>query len=208
MTKYLTTEQEKVRDQIFYQSGAKGALIGLGLGAVATAFVLKRSPEFRALSRPLQSIMAASTTTAGFLFASDKATQEFENRELGYTDEDMIAALRRGQRPQDNMSSFDRSMQYLNNNRWSVIGLSWAVSMAGALGLSFSNRYLTTQQKLVQARMYAQAVTIAVLMASAGVSIYVGDEGKDRKEEPDAQLRAVLALPDNSEPKMVKQTSD
>lgn len=90
-------------------------------------------------------------------------------------------------------------------------GVSWAASMVGALGYSFSNKFLTTQQKVVQARMYAQAVTIAVLMASATVSIYVGDEGKTRKEQPDAQLRAVLELPDAISPKheskMVKQSS-
>jgi hypothetical protein len=67
--------------------------------------------------------------------------------------------------------------------------------MVGALTYSFSNRFLTTQQKIVQARMYAQAVTIAVLMASAGLSVYAGDEDKHQKDEPDAQLRAVLELP-------------
>lgn len=67
--------------------------------------------------------------------------------------------------------------------------------MGGALAYSFSNRYLTTQQKVVQARMYAQAVTLAVLMASAGLSIYMGDDDKKKKEEPDAQLRAILELP-------------
>lgn len=84
--------------------------------------------------------------------------------------------------------------------------------MVGALGYSFSNKYLTTQQKVVQARMYAQAVTIAVLMISAGVSVYVGDEDKKNKRElPDAQLRAVLELPHPMSPKheskMVKQSS-
>jgi hypothetical protein len=91
-------------------------------------------------------------------------------------------------------------------------GFSWAASMVGALGYSFSNKFLTTQQKVVQARMYAQAVTVAVLLASASVSIYVGDDDKKpRKEQPDAQLRAVLELPDSISPKheskMVKQSS-
>lgn len=57
----LTPEQEKTADKILVQSGLKGALIGLGIGAAATAFVRGRSPEFRALSRPIQSIMAASS---------------------------------------------------------------------------------------------------------------------------------------------------
>jgi hypothetical protein len=88
------------------------------------------------------------------------------------------------------------------------LGLSWAVSMAGALGYSFSNKYLTTQQKVVQARMYAQAVTIAVLMASAGISIYVGEDEKNKKEAPDPQLRAVLELPytDAKKPDMAKSS--
>lgn len=72
---------------------------------------------------------------------------------------------------------------------------SWLVSMAGALTYSFSNKYLSTQQKVVQARMYAQAVTIAVLMASAGLSVYAKDDEKEQHDEPDAQLRAVLELP-------------
>jgi hypothetical protein len=74
--------------------------------------------------------------------------------------------------------------------------MSWAASMVGALGYSFSNKYLTTQQKVVQARMYAQGITILVLMASAGISIYIGDDKKSRKEEPDYQLRRVLEIPD------------
>jgi hypothetical protein len=48
-------------------------------------------------------------------------------------------------------------------------------------------------------------------MASAGVSIYVGDDKKSRKEEPDYQLRQVLSLPHpispQSESKMVKESS-
>lgn len=209
--KNLTAEQEKTSERIMLESGLKGAAIGLGIGAIATVMTFRRSPEFRALSRPLQSLMTVSTTTAGFLFASDKAVTEYENRELGYTDEEMIGQLGQQRIPDEHLSTIDRSLRYLNDNRWSFIGFSWAASMVGALGYSFSNKYLTTQQKVVQARMYAQAVTIAVLMASAGLSIYVGDDDKPRKEQPDAQLRAVLSLPDSispkSESKMVKQTS-
>lgn len=91
----------------------------------------------------------------------------------------------------------DKWLQYLNDHRWKIIGGTWAASMIGALGYSFSNKYLNTQQKIVQARMYAQAATIAVLLASAGLSIYAGEPEKKKQleDEPDAQLRAVLELP-------------
>ena len=48
--------------------------------------------------------------------------------------------------------------------------------MAIALGLVGRSPYLTTAQKLVQARVYAQSLTIAVLLASAAFEI--SDQGK------------------------------
>lgn len=110
-------------------------------------------------------------------------------------DEDVIRNIESKSPHEGTLSTKDRTLRFLNDNRWSIIAGSWAVTMVGALSYSFSNRYLTTQQKLVQARMYAQAITVAVLMASAGLSIYVGDDNKNRKEEIDDELRAVLSLP-------------
>jgi hypothetical protein len=60
----LTPQQQTERESIFYRSGIKGAVIGLGLGAAATILTFRRSPDFRALSRPMQSIMAASSKIA------------------------------------------------------------------------------------------------------------------------------------------------
>ncbi|CAO3669215.1 unnamed protein product [Rhizopus stolonifer] len=193
----LTPEQEKVRQSLYFSSGLKGALVGLGLGVAATVFTLRRSPEFRMLSRPVQSVMAVSGATSGFLFASDSAVTHFENVQLGYADETVVEKLMGKRKDNSHLSTLDRSLHYLNENRWSFIGFSWAASMVGALGYSFSNKYLTTQQKIVQSRMYAQAVTIAVLMASAGISVYVGEDKNKRREQPDPQLRAVLELPDD-----------
>lgn len=59
--KNLTAEQERTSDRIMIESGLKGAAIGLGIGAIATVMTFRRSPEFRALSRPLQSLMTVSS---------------------------------------------------------------------------------------------------------------------------------------------------
>lgn len=61
MSKNLSPAQEKEREGIYFSSGIKGAFIGLGLGAVATVLTFRRSPEFRALGRPMQSILTASS---------------------------------------------------------------------------------------------------------------------------------------------------
>lgn len=53
--------------------------------------------------------------------------------------------------------------------------------MGGSLALVSRNKYLSTSQKLVQARMYAQGITLAILLLSAGVaaSDTADDDGED-----------------------------
>jgi len=54
--------------------------------------------------------------------------------------------------------------------------------MAIALGIVGRSPYLTTQQKLVQARVYAQGVTVAVLIATAIFEIGDRNKGEGRYE--------------------------
>lgn len=61
MPKTLSPEQEKVANKVYFQSGLKGAALGLGIGLAATVFTIRRSPDFKALSKPLQSIMAVGS---------------------------------------------------------------------------------------------------------------------------------------------------
>ncbi|KAI8071657.1 hypothetical protein BC940DRAFT_269546 [Gongronella butleri] len=198
-TKQLTEQQLDESERLGLSAGTKGALIGLGLGLAATAYTFKRSPNFRSLSKPLQSTFVVAGVATGFMFGADRAITRYTNRELGYMDEDMYVQLQRVKDVEHarQLTGVDKTLHFLNSNRWSVIGATWAASMAGALGYTFTNKYLSTQQKLVQARMYAQAATIAVLMASAALSIYMGDDGKKHHNAPDAQLLAVLEMPDD-----------
>ncbi len=67
-------------------------------------------------------------------------------------------------------------MDWGKENRYPIVAGSWVLSMGIALGLVGRSPYLSTQQKLVQARVYAQGLTIAVLIATAAFE--VGDRGK------------------------------
>ena len=62
---YLTPAQEERRDQLGLEAGLKGAAIGLGIGALGFFLVSRRSPEFRALSRPMQAIMPTAGNILG-----------------------------------------------------------------------------------------------------------------------------------------------
>ena len=59
-----------------------------------------------------------------------------------------------------------RAKEWVSEQRYPIVFGSWVASMAIALGIVGRSPYLSTQQKLVQARVYAQGLTLAVLVAS------------------------------------------
>ena len=75
------------------------------------------------------------------------------------------------------LTSYEKFMAFGKENRYSIVGGSWIASMALALTLVGRNPYLSTQQKLVQARVYAQALTVGVLLATAAFEI--GDRNNE-----------------------------
>jgi pantothenate synthetase len=54
--------------------------------------------------------------------------------------------------------------------------------MGVALALVSRNKYLTTSQKLVQARVYAQGLAVVVMLAAAGFEAADAKAGKGRWE--------------------------
>ncbi len=68
-------------------------------------------------------------------------------------------------------------MEFGKENRYKIVGVSWVASMAVALTIVGKSPYLSTAQKLVQARVYAQGLTLAVLVATAVFEI--GDRNNE-----------------------------
>lgn len=86
-------------------------------------------------------------------------------------------------------------MLWGKENRYPIVGVTWAASMAIALGLVGRSPYLSTSQKLVQARVYAQSLTLAVLLATAVF------EAGDRKEGEGRWETVKIVDPDDPEHK-------
>ncbi|QSL65066.1 hypothetical protein MERGE_002371 [Pneumocystis wakefieldiae] len=61
--------------------------------------------------------------------------------------------------------------KWCSENKWKIIGGSWVLGMIGSMSLLWKDKYLTKTQKLVQARMYSQAITLIILLISAGLSM-------------------------------------
>lgn len=153
----------------------------MGVGAAAIAAASRRYPGFRGLTLPFRAFLVASTGTFGAIIQADRSSNAFEKSrhpEKQYYDEQ--EELRRQLESQK--STVQRAKDWANENRYGIVFASWVASMGIALGIVRRNPYLTSSQKLVQARVYAQGLTVAVLLASFALEANDAGKGKGRWE--------------------------
>jgi len=123
--------------------------------------------------------MITSAGTFASIVTADSFGRSFEKtRNPEYTDEQQTLQ----QQIAAQKSTKERTYDWLQDNRYSVVFGSWVASMGTALGIVGRNPYLTGQQKLVQARVYAQGLTIAVVIISLAFETNDQSKGAGRWE--------------------------
>lgn len=124
---------------------------------------------FKNLTLPFKAFYVSSFATFGAIVNADRYSRAFELARRGTEWED--EQLRKREARIARMTTKEKFMFYGRENRYKIVLASWAASMGISLGLVYKDKYLTKAQKLVQARMYAQGLTLLVLVASAAFEI-------------------------------------
>jgi hypothetical protein len=131
----------------------------------------RRYNTIRNLTIPMKAFLVTSSGTFVGIIAADHASRDFEKQQnaamLWYESrEDRLHAEElRG------LSFTDRAIAFARREKYKIVGATWVASMIGSFVLVGRNPYLSGQQKIVQARVYAQGLTLAVLCASAAFEI-------------------------------------
>ncbi|KAI0881221.1 uncharacterized protein GGS22DRAFT_172709 [Annulohypoxylon maeteangense] len=164
--KVISKEEEAAHYGQVLRGGAIGGTLGIGLGIGGVIFASKRYPTFSSLTVPFRAFLVTSTGTFGAIVNAERWSNAFHrnNNPMNfYVDE----AQRTAELIRQNETSWQRFTTWGRENRYSIVFVSWVAAMGIALGIVGRNKYITTSQKLVQARVYAQGLTLAVLIASA-----------------------------------------
>jgi hypothetical protein len=138
----------------------------------------RRYPTIRNLTLPMKSFLATSSATFVGIIAADHASRDFEiqrNQDRKWYEE---RESRMQSAEMSQLSLTDRALAYAKQEKYKIVGATWVASMIGSFMLVGRNPYMSGQQKIVQARVYAQGLTLAVLCASAGFEI--SDQRKGR----------------------------
>ncbi|KAI8719419.1 hypothetical protein NCS52_00722600 [Fusarium sp. LHS14.1] len=163
--KILTKEEEEAHYAAVVKGGLIGGTIGIGVGVGGVIFASRRYAAFRGLTIPFRTFLITSAGTFGAIINADRwsmAFQKEQNPMNFYQGE----TQRVQQITRENQSAYERFMEYGKENRYSIVFISWLASMGLAFAL-VSRSPMNTANKVVQARVYAQGLTLAVLIISA-----------------------------------------
>jgi len=156
--------------------------VGLGVGSLLVYGAAKRFPAFRGLTLPFRVFLGASVGTFTTIIAADRASRGFEASRHAELNKfrDRSAALQ--QELEARKSTAERIKDWGREHRYPIVFGSWVASMGVAFWIVSRSPYLTGQQKLVQARVYAQGLTVAVLLASFALEANDAGKGTGRWE--------------------------
>lgn len=119
----------------------------------------------------MKSFLVTSTGTFTGIIAADHASHAYENeRNAAYQWYENREERLRAEDMQ-RLSFPDRAVAFAHREKYKIISATWIASMVGSFVLVGRNPYVSGQQKLVQARVYAQGLTLGVLCASAAFEI-------------------------------------
>ncbi|KAI0126435.1 hypothetical protein BJ170DRAFT_596034 [Xylariales sp. AK1849] len=179
--KVVSKEEEQAHYNAVLKGGFIGGSLGATIGVLGVLGASRRYPAFRQLTLPFRTFLVTSSTTFGAIVNAESWSNDFHkhNNPMNfYKDE----ASRAQELAREQESSLERFKEWGKTNRYTIVFGSWVAAMGIAGAMVGRNKYLTTSQKLVQARVYAQGLTLAVLVASAAFETADARKGEGRWE--------------------------
>jgi hypothetical protein len=176
--KILTKEEEEAHYSAVVKGGLIGGSLGLAVGVGGVMFASRRYPAFRGLTIPFRTFLVTSAGTFGAIINADRWSMDFQKKQNPmnfYEDQTQRAQ----QIVRENQTTWERFMEYGKENRYSIVFVSWLASMGVAFAL-VSRSPMNTANKVVQARVYAQGLTLAVLIISAVFEMNDAKKGEGR----------------------------
>lgn len=147
--------------------------MGLAVGSAGIYGAHKRYTLIRNTTLPFKVFLATSIGSFAAIIGADRSGRAYEAKQHPDRDYHDRKHTMLEQLDADATRS-ERALRWANENRYSIVLGSWVASMGTAFAL-VSRSPMNTAQKLVQARVYAQGLTMAVVIASLAL------EGADMK---------------------------
>jgi len=177
--------------------GAKGFTGGLAF-ALPTSYLLNRRwAYYRQLPPSLKAFGVILVAVPAFVINAEHAGLRYEKEHWSDAGAHELDILKqRVQDRWDKMGPLEKLKDVAGRHEYGLIGGAWAATMVGAFGWIMRDKYQTMPQKIVQARMWAQGLTIGILIAAGALTHARRQQAVDehglRHIEPDHSWRDIV----------------
>lgn len=199
--KIISDEEKNAHWNAVLYEGAKGTVIGLGISYGLVTFLKKKHPvKYNLFTASIKGALWSMPTISVAAFYADEGSVKFDEKmhRSEYLDKRQLEELKKW----NDMALSDKIFHKVNSNKYSIIVGAWAASLYGSWRIVDKDRYMTTAQKAVQARVYAQAITVVLLLGTILLSMRE-QELKKREPAPVPEWKRYL-----DEQEMKKKISD
>ncbi|KAI9513351.1 hypothetical protein F5148DRAFT_1157995 [Russula earlei] len=189
----VTREEFEAFDRATIRGSIEGIAAGLAISIPASLAAQRYLPAYRALPLSLKALGAVLVVGPAWAIQTERRGVEFdeEHNWKGVSRQLLDNAKAREASEWDSLSTKDRFSKWVARHQYKVILGSWAAGMAVAGTIIMRDRHQSTSQKIVQARMWAQGLTIGVLIA-AGVLTHSQREDAAKHHAVDHSWREIL----------------
>lgn len=163
------TEVEEHKSAVLSE-GLKGCAVGLGVAFTAVQVIKRRYPVgYKQMNASVRAALwAMPTICLGAFFADDGSVKFDENR---YRHQYFASQKAEIEAELSELTTKEKYLHKLNEHKFEVIVSSWAAAMYGSWRYVSRDKLMPTTQKLVQARVYAQAITVLLLLGTIVLSV-------------------------------------
>ncbi|KIJ16251.1 hypothetical protein PAXINDRAFT_168766 [Paxillus involutus ATCC 200175] len=188
--KFGITEAEwQGHDAAVMRGAAEGFFGTLAFATPAAFYLNRRWPYYRSLPLPLKVAGMVMMVAPAVSIQAERRSLAFErtNTWAGVAKLELDRVTAEEDARWNSLSTGEKVQDWATRHQYSIILGSWTLSMALAGTIIAKDRYQSLPQKVVQARMWAQGLTIGVLVAAGALT------HKNRQEAAASGMRRAPA---------------
>ncbi|KAF8638599.1 hypothetical protein AX17_002140 [Amanita inopinata Kibby_2008] len=169
--KPLTVEQLAEHAAASRRGAFEGALAGAAISGASGWYMHRNWATYRRLPLSLKALgpvilIAPLIAIQGERRGLEYDRSQWDGASVRLLDEKQL----RDEMEWQKMSTRDKVAEWADRHQYSIILGGWAASLGIAGAIISRNKYQTTPQKVVQARMWAQGLTIGLLIAAGALT--------------------------------------
>lgn len=168
--KLITEEEKNAHNTTVLHGGIKGLALGTCISLGIYALAPRHYPKIFSLPWSIRTAIFVILPAFAASVNAELCSTEFDYDM--YSSEASQKRLLAEHRRWNSLSTTEKFVETISAKKYLIITGLWAASMWGSWVYVNKDPLLTKTQKFVTARMYAQFLTVGLLLGSIGLSMY------------------------------------